>query len=352
MKTVILIVSLLMPTFASAQLQWRISIKVFTGVGGTLPQTPAWGLGGFNLLQELSNSVNYANTVLGNTGRGYSWQLTEIVTVAGTTAPLPASTNSWFNLPVNAATQDDLDVKARGNTAGFQYRNNAINFYYVNAQSSGFGAYCAFPTENQNAILVAPDSFGDVLIHESGHFFGLQHTHNTQSYQNNGGTACTNSNPCTCAFALGGDDGISDTPLDNTCWSRDTISRSNFNGRAYATLNAGEQFFVNNTWSNVMSYHSPGNRFTDDQLDVITDNSSGGRFNVATGRTRFVDRTTGDFGQIGTSAFPFRTVADGIAAAIDGDIVLIRAGNYDEPRTYTKPVTLRATRGTVTIGGP
>jgi hypothetical protein len=65
-----------------------------------------------------------------------------------------------------------------------------------------------------------------------------------------------------------------------------------------------------------------------------------------------VDRTTGDFGQIGTSAFPFRTVADGIAAAIDGDIVLIRPGNYDEPRTYTKPVTLRATRGTVTIGGP
>jgi hypothetical protein len=352
MKKLCLIAILLAPTLGLAQLQWRISIKVFTNANGALPQLPTWNLGGATLFQELSNGVNFANTVLTNSARGYSWQLTEIVTLAGTTSPLPASTNSWFNLLVSSATQDDLDGKAKSNPTGFQFRNNAINFYYVNGNTGPNGGYCAFPTENQHVILVAPNSFGDVLIHESGHFFNLQHTHNTQSYLNNDGTACTNSSPCTCAFALGGDDGIADTPFDNVCWSQDTIARSNFNGRAYATLNGGEQFFVNNSWSNVMSYHSPGNRFTDDQLDVMADNSNAGRFNVATGRTRFVDHNGNAGDQQGTSTLPFVTVDGGVTAAIDGDIVVIRTGNYNEPRTYLKPVTVRATRGPVTIGTP
>jgi hypothetical protein len=352
MKKLLLIATLLAPVLAQAQLQWRISIKVFTNTNGALPQLPVWGLGGATLFQELSNGVAYANSVLSNSARGYSWQLTEVVTVSGTTAPLPASTNSWFNLPVNAATQDDLDGKAKGNTPGFQYRNNAINFYYVNTRSSGFGGYCAFPTENQNAILVAPDSFADVLIHESGHFFALQHTHNTEAFQNADNSACTNIPPCTCARLLGGDDGIADTPLDNQCWtSRDNIAQAVY-GLNYANLNSGQQFFVDNSWLNIMSYHSPGVRFTDDQLDVMTDASNGGRFSVATGRTTFVDRNGNAGSQIGDSGQPFVTVLGGITAATNGDIVLIRPGNYNEAGTYTKPITLRATRGPVTIGTP
>ena len=35
-----------------------------------------------------------------------------------------------------------------------------------------------------------------------------------------------------------------------------------------------------------------------------------------------------------------------------GDIVLIRPGNYNEPGIYDKPVTLRATRGEISIGQP
>jgi hypothetical protein len=31
---------------------------------------------------------------------------------------------------------------------------------------------------------------------------------------------------------------------------------------------------------------------------------------------------------------------------------LIRPGNYNEPMTISKPVTLRATRGNATIGAP
>ena len=351
MKKLFLIAGLLAPVAAFGQLEWRISIKVFTGAGGALPRTPNWNLGGANTLQELTNGVIYANNVLDATGRGYRWQLTEVVTLPGTTAPLPASTNSWFNLIVNPTTQDDLDTKAKANAVAFQYRNNAINFYYVNNNAGPNGGYCAFPTENQHVITVAPNSFADVLIHEAGHFFNLQHTHNTEAFQNANGSACTNNPPCTCARLLGGDDGIADTPLDNECWTRDGVAQAAF-GQNYTNLNGGQQFFVDATWLNVMSYHSPGVRFTDDQLDVMTDNSNAGRFPVVTGRTRFVNRNGNAGNQQGTSALPFVTVLGGINAATDGDIVLIRSGSYNDPNTYTRPMTFRATRGEVTIGQP
>ena len=47
-----------------------------------------------------------------------------------------------------------------------------------------------------------------------------------------------------------------------------------------------------------------------------------------------------------------RKITAGMATAnpAGGDIVLLRAGNYNEPMTITKPLTLRASRGDVTIG--
>src|SRR5262249_32420734 len=347
-KLLLLSLLLLAPSLSQGQLQWRISIKVFTNTNGALPQIPNWGLGGGTLLQELSHGVNYANTRLSNSARGCSWRLTEIVTIAGSTAPAPASTNTWFNMFVSAATQDDLDGKAKGNPNGFQYRTDAINFYYVNGNTGPNGGYCAFPNENQDVIVFAPNSFADVLIHESGHYLSLQHTHNTQSYKNNDGSACTNT--YASAQILGGDDGITDTPLDNTCWNRDNIALQQY-GNFYTNLNGGQQFFVDNSWLNVMSYHSPGVRFTEDQLDFMTDTSNTLRFNVATGRTRFVDRTHVGL-QDGSRANPFQGVGQGIVAADPGDIVLIRPGNYNETATYAKPIPLRATRGVVSIGAP
>ena len=349
MRRLFLIAALFAPLLAQAQLEWRISIKVFTNTNGALPRLPFWDLGGATLFEDLSNGVNYANTVLAGTGRGYSWRLTEIVTLAGTTAPLPAATNSWFNLPVNATTQDDLDTKAKGNAAGFLYRANAINFYYVDATSGGAGGSCAFPSENQHVIAISPNSFADVLIHEAGHFFSLVHTHNTEQYLNSDGTACTNG--CDCAQRISGDDNTPETALDHQCWTNRNQLALGAYGLLYASLNADQQWRVNNTWLNIMSYHSPGVLFTDDQMDFMTDISNTTRFNVATGRTRFVDRAYAG-SQDGSRANPFRTVGLGVDNAIPGDIVLIRSGNYNEPRTYGNAVTLRATRGAVSIGVP
>jgi hypothetical protein len=110
-----------------------------------------------------------------------------------------------------------------------------------------------------------------------------------------------------------------------------------------------------------MSYHDPNNRnrLTPDQLDRMTDTSNGGRNNVATGYTRFVDHTCTTFpgfanGSSSCSLFggPYHTVGDGINHANPGDIVMLRPGNYNEPMTISKPLTLRATRGNATIGAP
>jgi hypothetical protein len=333
-----------------AQLEWRISIKVFTGTGGVLPRAPGWS-GGATPYQSFSNAVNSHNSILDSTGRGYRWRLTEIVTVPGTTAPLPASTTSWFNVSVSASTQDDLDGKAKGNPGPFQYRNNAINFYYTDNASSPNGGYCAFPNENQDVILVAPDSFSDVFLHESGHYFSLLHTFDSQSYRNADNSPCTLANSCNCAQIIGGDDGVADTPLDNTCWNQNNIALATY-GALYNALNAGQQYFVDNTWSNLMSYHSPGNRFTSDQLDRMTDSSNGARNNVCSGFTQFVDHNGVIFFQFGSSVFPYVTVANGINNANAGDIVLMRPGTYNEPMTITRQVTLRATRGNARLGPP
>lgn len=354
MKTLLITCTLLLPTLAFGQLEWRISVKCFTGSGGVLPRPPGWS-GGASLFQSISNAVDRYNSILDSTCRGYRWRLVEIVTVPGSTGALPASTNSWFNVAVSGASQDDLDGKAKANPAGFQFRANAINFYYTDNPNSPNGGYCAFPTEGQDVILVAPDSFNDVWLHESGHYFGLRHTFDTAQNLNNDNSPCTNG--CACAKLVGGDDGIADTPLDHTCWNQDNVALTQY-GAVYALLNSAQQYFVDNTWSNIMSYHSPGNRFTSDQLDVVADNSNGTRNNVASGRTRFVDINcnplfpNGSSQCLGILSGPYHTVGAGVNGANVGDIVLIRPGQYSEPGTYTKSITFRATRGSATIGVP
>ena len=55
--------------------------------------------------------------------------------------------------------------------------------------------------------------------------------------------------------------------------------------------------------------------------------------------------------------FEVATATDGVAGLAEfdrtgGDIVLLRPGQYNEPGTYTRAMTFRATRGSATIGTP
>lgn len=330
MKRLLLLLFLL-PLSASAQLQWRLSIKLIADASGSPPP---------NAALNYSNEIFTANQLLTNYARGYSFQLTELLTLTGV--------SQWYNVQArNGSNKLALQAAARANPSLYAYRNNAINVYVVN----GISGVCSFPGDGDDVILVGASAYRTLLLHELGHFFSLRHTHDSELYRNNDNSACTNG--CGCARLISGDDNTAETALDHQCWgTRDQVAQGAY-GVAYASLNADQQWRVDNTWFNIMSYHPAGNLtvLTDDQLDFVTDASNTSRFNFTTGRTQFVDRTNPSWEE-GNRANPFRSVGLGILAATPGDIVLIRPGNYNEAAIYAKPVTLRSTRGPVTIGRP
>ncbi len=330
MKKLLLIAGLLAPLAAGAQLQWRLSIKLVADANGN----PAP-----NAAQNYTNEVITANQLLDSYGRGYRFQIAELLTLTGV--------SQWYNVQArNNSNKLALQAAARTNSSLYAYRNNAINVYVVNDISG----VCSFPP-GDDILLVGANAYRTLLLHECGHYFSLQHTHNTELFRNNDNSDCTNG--CSCAQLISGDDNTPETALDHECWTTRTAVALGAYFRVYAELTPDQQWRVNNTWFNIMSYHPPEDLtiLTDDQLDFVTDASNTARFNVATGRTQFVDRTHPGWEE-GNRANPFRSVGLGILAATPGDIVLIRPGNYNETATYAKPITLRATRGVASIGRP
>jgi len=73
------------------------------------------------------------------------------------------------------------------------------------------------------------------------------------------------------------------------------------------------------------------------------------------GRDLYVDKTSGCPTPAGTpfclfNVGPYLTVSQGVAGANPGDVLHIRTGNYNEPMTVNKIVTIQAYDGAVTIG--
>jgi hypothetical protein len=325
---------------ATAQIQWRISVKFILGSGNMMPtNSDGFDASSVNLIsrQAVIDNINFANQLLDRTGRGFRFNLTEIQDVTGAEGFFNASARSLAN-------KEALEAAATANAASraqFFWRDDAINVY-INNTSSGI---CSFVGQG-NIVFTGSAAYDTLILHECGHFFDLFHTHNSEQFRNANGTACTNG--CSCAQLVGGDDGIADTVIDHECWDRPTLVANNPGAGA---------FQIDNVWLNVMSYHLPQDRFTDEQMDRLTDTASVARRFVATGRTWFVDRNCGSIIRNGSSrcdAFsgPFGLVRDGVNNAQSGDIVLIRAGNYNERTTFNRPVTLRASRGAVVIGSP
>ena len=323
-----------------AQLEWRISVKFILGAGGQMPTaTASFGASSVFLTnnQAVIDNIAFANRILDQTCRGIRFRLTEIQTVSGW--------SGFYNIAArDGGNKAKLEAVATSNAttrAQFFWRDDAINVY-INNSSSG---YCSFPGDG-NVIFAGATAYDALIIHECGHFFSLRHTHDTEQFRNANGTSCGSG--CACAQRLGGDDGIADTLLDNECWDRAEIAAGN---------PGANDFKIDNTWMNLMSYHLPQDRLTTLQLDAMTDSANSSRNNVASGRTKFVDRDCSVLFPDGSSfceglVGPYRTVGAGVSGAANGSIVLIRSGTYIEPGTINKPLTLRATRGSVTIGNP
>ena len=267
-----------------------------------------------------------------------------------------------------------------GGANAFRYDPAAINVYIVNGNSAG-SCSCSISSPVEGDLIVLSQNINPdwVILHESGHFLGLPHTHNGDRSLNTDGTSCTNK--CSCAVLLPGDDDIADTLPDHNCWdTANQIASNNFNGRVFAALTTSEQRLVSNTLSNIMSYHgsSAAQRdpatgaitnaasrsvLTADQMDRVTDRSNLSRAYVTTGKTWFVDHTNTaatPFGNsqaedvpfVGLFGGPFREISDGLALAGANDIVLIRPGTYTDTTRFDKAMTLRATCGNAVLRTP
>jgi len=303
---------------AIAQLQWRVSVKFILDAGGNRPAN-----GPINTNAEVQAYIDTANTLLAGYGRGYRFNLTEIVDLPGV--------SQWFDVNV-VANRGPLETAALADPTTYAWRTDAINVY-INGHCCS-GAVCAFPP-GSHLIFFSQASPITLMLHEIGHYFNLCHTH-----------GCPNG-PCDMGPA--GDDDIDDTIGDKQCWTQDDIAMNAF-GVPYTSLTAEQQERVNDVFKNIMSYHGPQDRLTPDQLDRMTCVSNSDRINVATGRTRIVGSKASGEEECSTPSFLYSTFSSALTAADDGDIILFRDGTRTFTGTINKPVTLRTSRGTAVIG--
>ncbi|MFM1770278.1 MAG: hypothetical protein RJA22_2807 [Verrucomicrobiota bacterium] len=338
LRLLLLAVCLAVPATARADISLRVSVKFILSSSGQRPVS-CCGFGASSIAltnsQAVIDNIAYSNELLRRSGRGYTLQLTEIVDVSGW--------SGFYNLAARSSdNRSALEAVATSNAttrAQFAWRDNAINIY-INNTSSGV---CSFPETGDDAIFVGSSAYDTLLIHELGHYFGLYHTHQGEQYLNTDNSGCSSAN-CSCARLIGGTgDEIADTVADHQCWSYSQMVANNPSASTTAILN---------TFTNIMSYHIPADRFTTLQLDRWTDYAGTSRSGVATGVTRFVDGDDASFIQIGLSTLPFDNVPAAVNVSAPSDIVLIRAGNYGGSMTLNRATTLRATRGAAVLGKP
>lgn len=355
MKTILYLCTALLAgaLSAAADITIRLDVKVVLN--------PATGA-----RQPGVNDANFAicfaemNAMLQSFGRGYrlQWNGNALQNVGGlnqfNTGPSQYYDVDFVNATNGGVLKDQFEANAIANPATYGWDPNAVNIYIVRFGGANWNV-CSFPDE-QIILLNGVRGYtnSSTVLHEIGHYFNLSHTFNGRQDLNANGTPCTNN--CSCALLVGGgNDGVADTILDHDCWdTQNDIAIGNY-GLSYGNLNPAQTAAVDNMWWNLMSYHGRQHvtdRFTPDQMDRWTDSANSDRVPVRTGRTRFVATTGNDLGA-GTSTSRYRTLTRGVTVVNDpDDIVLLRAGNYNEPQTITKPLTLRATRGSATIGLP
>jgi hypothetical protein len=358
------------PLPASAQYIWiDLSIKAAVSAkDGTYPG----GASLTNIQQQWDQAIARVNEHHAAFGRGYRYRRSGDVQSIGAKGDYNGP-GKWSTLNIGDA--NNAITAAASDPTGYKWNNSALNIYCCevprsNSPPYGFGGQGAFFGCSKITPCGCPGEIaalvyqmqnwqeGWSVAHETGHFFGLVHTFASElpcsktdvRFQTNG--------------VWVGDDGFSSTLPEASDMTRNQLTIANF-GKIYAFCNAAQQALADDTYFNLMSYHSGVNgeprdqvttRLTEEQLDQFANYASdpGRQRAVTSGATVFVDAQQGiDFLATGFSAQPFRTLAKAVAKAnaAGGDIVLLRPAAYNERFTINKPVTLRVTRaGWATIG--
>ncbi len=316
---------------------------------------PATGLRQPGVLDaDIDAAIAEMNQLQATYFRGFRFRRVDAVTEVGgqgdTTGPSRWFSTDFFDASNGGAWKDQMDNAARSDTRYF-WNTTAINIYITAGITGGI---CSFDWEGDNIIVIGggSDRSGELQLHEIGHYFSLFHTQGRFC-----GGCGTDPGECNTPD----DDEIADTLPDVACWDQDMIANNSFS-QDYSQLSPAWRNAVDDVFLNIMSYHAGSTpRLTELQLNRWTDRASNERRNVTSGRTWFVNFSIPDDcafrnGNSVCTPFlfggPFKVVRDGINNAQSGDIVLIRAGNYNEPMTINRSVTLRASRGNVSIGIP
>ena len=204
----------------------RLSVKFILNSSGNRP-----GSGEFNTDAEVNTQIDTANAIYKSMGSEFKHSVVEILEVSGASVYYNADTDD----------RDAIRNSAIADPTKYHWRNNAVNVYVTAANAS---ARADFPPDN-NIIIMCQSIFDTTLGHEIGHIMNLFHTHQS------GGDACA------------------DTLPDNKDWTnRDQVAQNSY-GLNYNQLNAAQQQLVDNTWGNLMSYHSGDTRYmvTSDQAN-------------------------------------------------------------------------------------
>ena len=321
----------------------RLSVKYILNASNNRPS------GFYTQETNILNIIEGTNRAMERWGRGYRYVVTEFRNVANAA--------QFFDVQ-NDAEYRGLENSAEANPGQFFWRTDAVNVFIVNSLFAG-GAAAAIPscgscgdTGYRLVIFTVNPTPNDIIwAHELGHHFDLYHTFTGGA----GGDFVADTRPdpsphqCIGAFTcnLGGADECCCTVKINNLLAASTAG-------GWSSQEFGDIRF------NLMSYYGPcppvatydNIRLTEGQLDRWTDATRRYHSGEVSGLTRFVDRANPQPSNDGYSTNPYRTVAAGISAATSPgqNIVSIRSGSYDEQFTTAQRVTLRATRGWVTIG--
>jgi hypothetical protein len=314
-------------------LRWRVSVKVFLDENGDPAAT-----GSLNTDDEILGAFDLANALLNGMRSPFTFEVTEIVDIAGH--------SEWFHSGINQGAYDMLLAEVQSDPSEFLLRDDAINFYVFGSASGG---WCMRSSDGEPRIsIVGQDAEPTTPFHEAGHVLGLCHSHGCTSQ----GVDCTSDAPCAGIATEPTDDRVEDTLPEKDCWnSRDLIACYNF-GDVFSNISSAQQQQVDDVWFNMMSYHGTRDRLTLDQLDVLFVTTNQVYAHAATGLVHFVggeDITTpNDLSETPFAAIPGALVAAELTPG--DDVLLIRSGAYSQPLVISQPVCLRATRGVVLIG--
>ena len=335
------LVGLVSDVSGAQEIQIRLSIKYVLDAQGNRAPGP-WSTDAAVLAV-----IEQTSAALERGGRGYGYQV--LLNQQGKLDEVVGQ-SSFFNIETSSEYAQ-LEAAAEQNPVAFYWRQDAVNVYIVNSAPSGGAA--AIPSNPPDfglefVVITAGAAPDELWPHELGHHYDLYHTFDQDfvadtlfdpestcielfSCQTGGNAECC----CTTKIALLDAMGYSQEDRDNLLYN--TMSY-------YGALDCAGLFSP--------AYGFDTIRLTDGQLDRFTDATRLYHPGEASGFTYFVDGVAPTWPYDGFSFSPAATVTAGIglASPTGGDIVLVRTGVYAETGVFTKPVTLRASRGTVVIG--